>query len=376
MLGPRPYYVLALALVGCSGGGAPSGTAPTDAPSTGLSALAGGASADLGLRAGHAPEKPLNDNQKSVLAQQAATDLEAFFASRDRASLSPPSAALTDVARPTVAEANAEVLAAAAKAWDDPTPPSPTTTAPDTRPASFADGDPATGLAKRMASLLTEPESRRIPDAVALAAVESLSPGALADLESPASSLHAALSASERATLIAARDRVLANPSAANDTLVKSLSKMAPATPLRITRGLLCTRVQGFGRYDPFETDRFLAGRAIRVIVYTELENFASRPATQADPVQQGVPLSDQYTVDLTQSLSLYHDPSGLLAWHRPAQKVIETTRGKRRDFYLIHTVDLPASLTIGTYVLKATVIDKTTGASDEVNIPIKVVAK
>lgn len=376
MPSPRPYVVLALALVGCSGGGSPTGKGQTDAPSTGLNSLAGGASLNLGLRAGHAPERPLNENQKSLLAQQAATDLEAFFAARDRASPPPPSAALTEVGNPTVADANAAVLAAAAKAWDEPAPPAPTAATPETRPASFADGDHATGLAKRMASLLTEPESRRIPDAVALAAVESLSPGALADLESPTSSLYAVLSPMERATLIAARDRVLANPSAANETLVKSLSRITPATPLRISRGLLCTRVQGFGRYDPFESDRFLAGRAIRVIVYTELENFASRPATQADPVQQSVPLSDQYTVDLTQSLSLYHDPSGLLAWHRPAQKVIETTRGKRRDFYLIHTVELPASLTIGTYVLKVTVVDKTTGASDEVNIPIKVVAK
>ncbi|GJQ28735.1 MAG: hypothetical protein HBSAPP03_06190 [Phycisphaerae bacterium] len=366
--------VLAVALAGCSGGPPPATRTTPDAPNTGLDALAGGATPDLGLKSGSGSMTPPNADT-SILAAQAALDLEAYFAAREK---SQPE---TRAAAPSVAEASPAVLDAAAKAWDTPTPvPTPVSASPTVTPSTtapgFVDADPVAAMARRMAALLLEPEAGRIPDAVALAAVESLRPGVLADLELPGNALHGRLEPGERAALLAARDRVLAHPSAANEALVKSLSKIAPAASVRIARGVLCTRVLGFGRYEPFETDRFVAGRALRVIVYTELEHFASRAAVAGDPAQPGVPLGEQYTVDLTQSLSLYHDPSGLLAWHKPAQKVVETTRGRRRDFYLIHTVELPASLTIGKYMLKATVTDKTTGASDEVNIPINIVAR
>jgi hypothetical protein len=137
----------------------------------------------------------------------------------------------------------------------------------------------------------------------------------------------------------------------------------------------LCTKVLGFGRFETFVSDTFYAGKPIRAIVYAEVDGFAYRPARAGDPVQRNVPLAEQQSVDLTQRLSLFHDQSGLLAWHVPAQRVVETSRNQRRDFFLIHQVELPKNLTVGTYVLKITIEDSTSGATTEASLPIKIVA-
>src|SRR4051794_22019680 len=39
----------------------------------------------------------------------------------------------------------------------------------------------------------------------------------------------------------------------------------------------LCNRVNNFGNYEPFEKDRFVAGKAHDVVVYCEVENFSTQ---------------------------------------------------------------------------------------------------
>jgi len=385
-----------LAVQGCAKTPTKAAAEPVDAPSAGLETLGG--EGQLTLLSTIDPDAPITDSQRTALAEQAAADLESFLNRREAPeptgsgleSLAPigaeihaePAATQTasapapEPAPIAPAEADDRILQAAAQAWAaEP----PKLTGGDNRPtpsiAQRPPEDPVQGLAMKMAALLREPEGKRISDPVALASIEALQPGVIADLESPGNTLGEKLSAEDRATLLAARSRVLAEPSAANEALVKSLARVAKTAPMRIAKAAICTRVQGFGRYDPFPSDTFLAGRPARLIVYAELDGFSYRPANDADPLPRGTSTEGQFTAELSQSLTLYHDPSGLQAWHKPAQRVVETTRGKRRDFYLIHQVELPATLTIGRYYLKVTVTDKTTGATDEANIPINVVA-
>jgi hypothetical protein len=176
-------------------------------------------------------------------------------------------------------------------------------------------------------------------------------------------------------TLADARDRILAQPGAANESLTKTLARLAPPPALKIGRAVLCTRVQGFGRYDPLSTDTFIAGKPIRAIVYIELDGFMSRPARAGDPVDSAMSLSEQVSVELSQSITLFHDPSGLQAKFVPPKTVVDTTRNKRRDFYLIQQIELPATLTIGKYNLKITVKDMTSSGEAEAVLPVKVVA-
>ena len=146
--------------------------------------------------------------------------------------------------------------------------------------------------------------------------------------------------------------------------------RLAIAGGLRIREAVLCSRVQGFGRFTPHGSTTFLAGRQHRVFLYTEIERFSRRAIvpSESDPAE--------WAVEISQELNLWHDaPTPILAWRRSEERVIETFRGQRRDFYLVHTIDLPRTLTVGAYMLKVIVRDKVNGSHAEAVIPIRVVA-
>lgn len=143
---------------------------------------------------------------------------------------------------------------------------------------------------------------------------------------------------------------------------------------LRVTEALLATRVENFGIYTEVERRgdvyRFVAGQRRRVVVYTEVENFAHRSMAKG-----GV---DGFGVELTQSLSLSHlgsDGGDLVAWSMPEQTVDYFSRRPVRDFFLTAVIDLPETLTVDRYALKVRVRDRVTGAEAERVIRIDMVA-
>lgn len=136
---------------------------------------------------------------------------------------------------------------------------------------------------------------------------------------------------------------------------------------LRITYATVCRRVQGFGRYTPFENDRFIAGRPQKMIVYVEVDRFAHRAIAESTT-------GDRWSVDLEQTLIL-HDEGGAIAWQVPAQEVREASRSRRHDFYLIHEIELPTRLAPGSYRLKVVMRDLVADAHAEAVIPIRLVA-
>lgn len=256
--------------------------------------------------------------------------------------------------------------------------------APEPVPAPVAaslssQGDPVTDLAQRIAAMLREPgtpERPRIADAAAIAAIESLRPGAMTDLDTSASKLASSLSPEDRATLLDARDRLAGRHAQANEELGKLLKAVSPPPSITIARAMLCTRVTGFGAYTPYASTVFRAGQPIRAIIYVELDHFATRPARDGDQVFADAPIDQQVSVELSQSVSVFQDPGGLLAWHTPAQPITDTSRSKRRDFYLIQRIELPRTLSIGKYNIKVQVKDLVAGAEAEAVIPIAVVAQ
>ncbi|MEM1208891.1 MAG: hypothetical protein AAGI54_06435 [Planctomycetota bacterium] len=125
----------------------------------------------------------------------------------------------------------------------------------------------------------------------------------------------------------------------------------------------LCTSVRGFGVYEPFAKDVFLAGRVNKMIVYLELDGFTSR-----------VGADGQHVVRLTQELELY-DEGGLIVWRQTPASIVDEARRERRDFFTCQLVELPARLTVGRFYLKARVIDEATGHRAERSVPIEVVA-
>jgi hypothetical protein len=129
----------------------------------------------------------------------------------------------------------------------------------------------------------------------------------------------------------------------------------------------LCTRVNGFGVYDPIKPARFPAGKEARVILYCEVENFASQ--MNADK---------QWETRLSQDVVLYTEQNGLEVWRdKTANKqVVDQSRNRRHDFFLAKVIELPANLTIGRYLLKVSVVDDQVKRVAENTIPIEIVAE
>lgn len=375
------------------------------AVNTGLSALA--SNAEAVVLPPPDPTAPISDAQKAAWAQQSALNLEQLLREgavddfgRPTAKAQPanppsqprpvPQPKITDTAASAGLGALAAEAGVATPELDTAPPTLPEPDAPVVQAAPPP--DPVADLAARMASLLRPAPGSTKPalaDAAALIPIEAMKPGVLATLDSPENPLALSLPPADVETLRQARTRLLADASIPPDLRTalrgSETPTPSPATPpstaaaqpkpFAVTRAALCTRVQGYGRFDPYSSTTFVAGRSIRAIVYTELDGFATRPARSGDPLQTNVAMSEQVSVQLSQTLTLYHDKDGLLAWHRPPQGVTETSRSARRDFYLIQIIELPSTLSVGRYNLKVTVTDTTTGAEAERIIPVDIVA-
>lgn len=392
---PRPVSLVALLLL-LSHSACQRGTASGSKPvSTGLDTLA----AEPFPEAGDATLSAASAKDPSSLEsriQQSALDLEQIFKERNERAGTPQSRTTaargrtaattpatteqtpTDDATPNFA------LDAAGNADGSPTPgtnadsPGNATNATNAKPV--ADVKQVAAVATHLASNLRhrgESDKQPIPDAIVLTTLESLRPGIFAELDKPDSVFSKSISREDRKELLAARDRVASDPEAktlASDSLSRTLQTFAPPASLTIPKAFLCTRVQGFGRYEALNSDKFLVGKPLRALIYTELDGFTTRSARAGDPGMSAID-PPKHAVELSQSITLYHDPSGLVAWQRPPQTVIEPCKTKRRDFFLVQRLELPATLSIGKYNLKVRVTDVTSGAEAETILPINVVA-
>lgn len=207
--------------------------------------------------------------------------------------------------------------------------------------------------------------------ALALAGMETLSPDALSTLED-----EGLLSTAELASLNAARtffdglrtEGGIADPARVSDVLERIQRDLAEQAGLRIARAELCTRVLGYGRYETFPANRFIAGRPQQIIVYAEVDGFAHNETVGDDG-------DTRFEVELSQRLELYHVADDLNTWNRAAETDKTVSRNRVRDYYLINQVTLPANLTIGRYHLKVVMRDRIGGNLAEAIIPIEIVA-
>lgn len=134
--------------------------------------------------------------------------------------------------------------------------------------------------------------------------------------------------------------------------MIAKIDKVFGAQPLQIEALQLCRRVDSYGVYEPFATNRFLAGRKNRVLVYVELENF------KHEPLDDG-----RYEVRLEQQVELYDATGETTVWRQGPVQLVDVSRNKRRDFFIVYPIDLPARLPAGAYRLKVRIADKHTGS-------------
>ena len=148
--------------------------------------------------------------------------------------------------------------------------------------------------------------------------------------------------------------------------LLEMADRLRSQAELSIPTVALCKRVTGFGVYDPIEGARFMAGQETPVIVYCEVENFASQ-------------LNDQklWESKLKLQVVLYEEQSGMEVWRQKEMRPgVDLSRNRRHDFFMAEMIHLPASLTLGRYLLKVSVEDLGVNRIAENTVGIQIAAQ
>lgn len=168
-------------------------------------------------------------------------------------------------------------------------------------------------------------------------------------------------------TLMAAQARDYRDPAlSANQQLeqVESLRTLIRAkADLQVPKVVLCTAIEGFGRYTPIEPAEFKAGQKNRVLLYLEVDNFRTEKTA-----------SGMFRTLLSVRESLL-TRTGEELWSMQDANIEDLARQQRRDFYLtIGELTIPKTLTPGEYVLKVEVEDVLAGKINSSTAKFKIV--
>ncbi|HEV2688312.1 MAG TPA: hypothetical protein VGV35_07150, partial [Bryobacteraceae bacterium] len=149
--------------------------------------------------------------------------------------------------------------------------------------------------------------------------------------------------------------------------ILEAADRLRTQAELTIPTVALCSRVNTYGSYEPFDPARFTAGTEHEVVVYCEVENFSSQLDSQRF-----------WETSLREEIVLYSD-QGMQVWtpDRVAPRpTMDRSRARRRDFFLGRLIRLPANLSIGRYILKVSVVDQQVNRVAENSVPLEVVAQ
>lgn len=138
---------------------------------------------------------------------------------------------------------------------------------------------------------------------------------------------------------------------------------VAPAEPdpsVSIRTACFASRVQAWGVFDRFSTDRFAAGQ--EVIVYVELDDLAATTA------------ADGHTTCIDATLRLV-DAAGhtLTDWN--FEPIAETCASRRRDYFARFVVRIPETAAAGRAHVALAVTDTLAGKTVETTLPLEVTA-
>ncbi|QOV88533.1 hypothetical protein [Humisphaera borealis] len=128
--------------------------------------------------------------------------------------------------------------------------------------------------------------------------------------------------------------------------LLRMAERLRELTELSIPTMSLCRRVDGFGIYEPMALS-FRAGLEHETIIYCEVENFTSR-------------LNEKqlWETKLSMEAVLYNSAGDAIL--RGKDNVpIDLCRNRRRDFFVVKRLKLPATLAASRYILKVTIVDE-----------------
>ena len=153
-------------------------------------------------------------------------------------------------------------------------------------------------------------------------------------------------------------------------TLLAELEQELTKEPqLRLSHAALSSRVSGFGAYDEFKKNEagryvFLAHSRQQAVVYVEIEEFKSE-----------LNANSEWVTELSQQLVIFSDRDGIPVWRQPWRPVVDVTKNRRHDFFVVQVVTLPEQLSLGRYQFKISVRDERSGAEAEATLELEMVA-
>lgn len=147
--------------------------------------------------------------------------------------------------------------------------------------------------------------------------------------------------------------------------LLELADRLRSQADLNIPAMALCKSVGGFGTYEPMDPPRFIANKEHEAILYCEVENFACTSIAE----------KKLWETRLSQEATLYTE-SGMPVWVDKSGKVVDMSRTRRHDFFIVKRIKFPSSITLGRYLLKVTVEDQEAKRVAEQTIPIEFVAQ
>ena len=122
--------------------------------------------------------------------------------------------------------------------------------------------------------------------------------------------------------------------------LLDMIDRLRAQADLLIPTVSLCTRVDGFGVYEPVESARFTAMKEHPILIYCEVENFSSQMNE-----------AKLWETKLSQEVVLYTE-TGLPVWQDKTDRIPDFARKRRHDFFIVKKTRFPANITIGRYLL------------------------
>lgn len=152
--------------------------------------------------------------------------------------------------------------------------------------------------------------------------------------------------------IMALRDQphVAPTPKEAEDRLAALeyfQEQLQAVADLQIPAIRLCSAVDGYGVYDAFESNTFVAGETHQMIVYCEVRNYS----VETDE-------TGMYRTTLNRQLALYNEAGELAQPVQINTDILDVSANRRHDFYLQGTYFLRGHLPPGEYTLKVTVED------------------
>jgi hypothetical protein len=146
--------------------------------------------------------------------------------------------------------------------------------------------------------------------------------------------------------------------------LLDMSERLRSQADLMIPTIALCRSVTTFGNYEPIEPARFAADHDHQVIVYCEVANFTSN-------------LNDKqlWETRLNWDMTLFTE-AGIPVWSDKTETIVDSARVRRHDFFVRKAITIPKNLSIGRYLLKASLVDSQSNRVAEATTPIVIAAQ